>query len=142
MKPKNQKPGARLRIVLEPGMALGPGKIDLLESIKETGSISAAGKRMRMSYRRAWLLVDELNGYFSGPLVEASKGGADGGGAALTAFGKDVLERYRRMEARTADAIKAELAALRRLTTKTRRPEGSSSSRKRRARSGKSSSKE
>jgi len=116
MKPRNQIAGARLRLVLEPGIALGPGKIDLLEGIKETGSISAAGKRMAMSYRRAWLLVDELNHYFKKPLVEASKGGAEGGGAALTEFGENVVTRYRRMEAQTASAIKTELAALRRLT--------------------------
>src|SRR5215467_8462416 len=87
----------RLRVRLAPGIDLGPGKADLLDGIKATGSISAAGRRMRMSYKRAWQLVDELNQLFDVPLVAASKGGAGGGGAALTKRGEDVLVRYRRM---------------------------------------------
>src|SRR6476469_3762407 len=89
----------RLRVRLGPGIDLGPGKADLLEGVRDTGSIAAAGRRMRMSYKRAWQLVDELNGLFDEPLVAASKGGAHGGGAALTRRGKDVLARYRRMHA-------------------------------------------
>ena len=112
MKPKNQAAGARLRIVLSPGIAIGPGKADLLAAIAETGSISAAGRRLKMSYRRAWLLVEELNGSFQKPVVTADKGGAKGGGARLTDLGTDVLRRFRNMEKRTAKAIEADLAAL------------------------------
>ena len=112
MKPKHQAAGARLRIVLAPGVAVGPGKADLLAAIEETGSISGAGRRMKMSYRRAWLLVEELNGSFQKPLVTADKGGAKGGGAKLTELGADVLRRFRNMEKRTAKAIEADLSAL------------------------------
>ena len=121
MKPRNRKIGARLRLVLKPGAALGPGKMDLLEGIRETGSISAAGKKMEMSYRRAWLLVDELNGFFREPLVSTAKGGHEGGGATLTALGEEVLARYREMERVTAIAIARELDALHRLTTSARK---------------------
>lgn len=112
MKPKHQAAGARLRIVLSPGIAIGPGKADLLAAIAETGSISAAGRRLKMSYRRAWLLVEELNNSFSKPLVTADKGGAKGGGAHLTETGDAVLRRFRSMEQRTAKAIAADLSAL------------------------------
>lgn len=112
MKPKHQAAGARLRIVLAPGIAVGPGKADLLAAIDETGSISAAGRRLKMSYRRAWLLVEELNGSFQKPVVTADKGGAKGGGAKLTDLGADVLRRFRNMEKRTAKAIEADLTAL------------------------------
>ena len=101
----------RLRVRLAPGIDLGPGKADLLEGIGETGSISAAGRRMRMSYKRAWQLVDELNGLFDAPLVAASKGGSGGGGATLTRRGVDVLMRYRRMHAACCAAISGDVAA-------------------------------
>ena len=81
---------------------MGPGKADLLEAIAETGSISAAARQMRMSYRRAWILVDTMNTCFKKPLVDTSKGGADGGGARLTPLGTNVLARYRAL-AVTAD---------------------------------------
>jgi molybdate transport system regulatory protein len=116
MRTGNRTPGARLRIVLEPNIAIGPGKADLLQGIAETGSISAAGRRMAMSYRRAWLLVSTMNQCFQSPLVETAKGGAGGGGGAqLTALGREVLERYRRMELLTAAAVEPEMAALRRV---------------------------
>ena len=104
----------RLRVQIAPGIALGPGKADLLEGIRDTGSISAAGRRMRMSYKRAWQLIDELNRLFDTPLVSASKGGSGGGGAALTKAGEDVLSRYRRMHAACCKAIGRDLVALRR----------------------------
>jgi molybdate transport system regulatory protein len=104
--------GARLRIVLAPDIAIGPGKADLLQGIQETGSIAAAGRRMGMSYKRAWYLVVTMNGHFSGPLVTASKGGPKGGGAALTALGEQVLTSYRRMEQRTHRAVERELSRL------------------------------
>lgn len=112
---KVRKPGIRLRLVLKPDVLMGPGRADLLEGIRETGSIAAAGRRMNMSYKRAWLLVEDLNACFAGPLVEAAKGGKSGGGARLTAMGEEVLALYRRMEAGTARLIAGDLAALQRL---------------------------
>ncbi|MDT3737088.1 MAG: LysR family transcriptional regulator [Denitratisoma sp.] len=106
---------ARLRFVLEPDIALGPGKAEMLERIRETGSISAAGRLMGMSYKRAWLMVESMNRCFRRPLVEAAKGGARGGGARLTPDGEEVLAHYRNMEAKAAKAIQAELRALQRL---------------------------
>src|SRR3546814_19813431 len=99
MRSGNRTVGARLRIVLEPAVAIGPGKADLLQGIKETGSIAAAGRRMGMSYKRAWYLVETMNRCFRSPVVEAAKGGRYGGGAVLTALGEEVLARYRRMAA-------------------------------------------
>ncbi len=88
---------------------MGPGKVDLLEAIGRTGSISAAGREMGMSYRRAWLLVDELNRMFAKPIVTASTGGSHGGGAALTDFGRDIAAAYRRAEQRTRVTVREEL---------------------------------
>lgn len=115
MKAGNRTVGARLRIVLEPDIAIGPGKADILEGIKETGSIAAAGRRMGMSYKRAWLLVETMNRCFKSPLVETTKGGKTHGGAVLTPAGEKVLGLYRRMEALTDKAIVREMKALRRL---------------------------
>jgi molybdate transport system regulatory protein len=92
---------------------LGPGKADLLERIKETGSIAAAGRRMSMSYKRAWMLVEELNRAFREPLVESSRGGASGGGARLTEAGEAVLANYRKLEEITAEAGAARIGLLR-----------------------------
>ena len=103
---------ARLRLVLRPGFAIGPGKAELLQEIDDSGSIAAAGRRMAMSYKRAWSLVEELNASFLTPLVETSKGGPDGGGARLTGTGKQVLAIYRRIEARTNSASRDELREL------------------------------
>jgi molybdate transport system regulatory protein len=102
----------RLRVVLREGAALGPGKIDLLEAITESGSIRAAGNRFKMSYRRAWELVAELNRMFSGPLVKAETGGRGGGGAALTPLGAKVAARYRAMETKAWAAVAADYRAL------------------------------
>ena len=110
-----RKPVARLRIVLGPDIAIGPGKADLLEGIRETGSIAAAGRRMSMSYKRAWLLVETMNRCFNSPLVETSRGGQVRGGATLTVHGEKVLAGYRRMEALTAKAVEREMATLRRM---------------------------
>lgn len=115
MRVRNQTTGARLRIVLEPEIALGPGKADLLQAIEATGSISAAGRSLGMSYRRAWSLVEQMNSDFAKPLVQTTKGGKAHGGAALTPTGTKVLGLYRRMEERAADAITGEFAALKRL---------------------------
>ncbi len=113
MRTGNITTGVRLRVVLAPGVAIGPGKADLLEGIRDTGSISAAGRRMKMSYKRAWTLVDSMNRWYADPLVESEKGGAHGGGAKLTAQGEAVLAAYRRMEAAAAAGAEADVAALR-----------------------------
>lgn len=117
MPPPDRRIGAELRVVVAPGIMLGPGKAALLEGIRETGSIAAAGRRMGMSYKRAWYLVETLNGHFETPLVEASKGGRAGGGAKLTPLGDVVLDSYRSMEALTDKAIARVLARLRRATS-------------------------
>ncbi|NVD41709.1 LysR family transcriptional regulator [Ensifer sp. HO-A22] len=101
-----------LRIDFPPEDRLGRGKIMLLEHIRETGSISAAGRAMDMSYRRAWLLVDALNRMFKEPSVESQRGGKQGGGAALTPFGETLIRRYREMEAKARAAIADDLAWL------------------------------
>jgi molybdate transport system regulatory protein len=87
-----------LRIDIDDKRQFGPGKARLLELIAEHGSITAAGRAMGMSYRRAWLLIDDLNTMFAAKLVEAKPGGAGGGGATLTDLGRDVLGAYRRIE--------------------------------------------
>ncbi len=88
----------RLRIKYGEEIAIGPGKIAILEAIAETGSISAAGRKLGMSYRRAWLLVDQMNQYFKDPVVHAATGGAQGGGTALTSTGSEVIRLYRTIE--------------------------------------------
>jgi molybdate transport system regulatory protein len=110
----NRTEGLRFRIVLRPGVAIGPGKADLLEAIHETASLSAAAARFDMSYKRSWMLVRELNAAFARPLVETEKGGAGGGGGArLTPLGRRVLSRYRQMEADANRAIASGVADLR-----------------------------
>jgi molybdate transport system regulatory protein len=110
--------GLHVRVVLDSGVAIGPGKAELLEAIRETGSIAAAGRRMGMSYRRAWTLIEELNAVFSTPLVEAAKGGAGGGGASLTQLGARLLAAYRTIEQEAEAAARAELAVIRRALRK------------------------
>jgi molybdate transport system regulatory protein len=102
-----------LRITLSETAYIGPGRADLLEHIDATGSISAAGKAMGMSYKRAWGLVQALNEGFGVSLVESSRGGATQGGAQLTEAGRFVLEHYRTMQDKTRAAISEDLAALR-----------------------------
>jgi molybdate transport system regulatory protein len=101
-----------VRIDLANEGAIGPGKIRLLELVGELGSISAAGRAMGMSYRRAWTLVDGINGSFRSPVVTTQPGGARGGGAALTDLGHDVIARYRAIERAAAKASASDLAAL------------------------------
>jgi len=91
---------------------LGPGKVRLMELIGELGSISAAGRAMGMSYRRAWLLVDALNASFREPLVDKQTGGSGGGGAGLTRLGREVVERYRRIERLAASTSRKDILAL------------------------------
>ena len=103
----------RLRIVFGDSAMLGPGKADLLERIRDTGSIAAAGRAMAMSYKRAWTLVEEMNQAFREPLVASSRGGAQGGGAALTEAGQAVLTHYRKLEEIMAEAGAARIGAIR-----------------------------
>jgi len=115
--------GARLRVVLEPGIAIGPGKADLLEGVAESGSIAAAGRRLGMSYKRAWSLIEAMNGDFGAPMVTATRGGSAGGGAELTELGTKVLALYRKMETRAAQAVDNDMQALRRLLRDSRKQE-------------------
>jgi molybdate transport system regulatory protein len=105
---------ARLTLRIDFGgeRAIGPGKIKLLELIDSCGSISEAGRRMGMSYRRAWLLVDALNHCFREPVVAAQVGGVKGGGASLTPFGRAVIEHYRAIEKAAEAAGAAHVGAL------------------------------
>jgi molybdate transport system regulatory protein len=97
-----------LRIDLGGEFRFGPGKARLIELIRDTGSISAAGRALGMSYRRAWMLTDELNQMFGQQLVEPQHGGAKGGGARVTPQGIATLEAYRRIEAAAEVALEKE----------------------------------
>ena len=101
-----------LRLYLDGERPLGPGKIQVLELIRDGGSISEAARVMRMSYRSAWLLVDSMNSAFREPVVSTTLGGRGGGAATLTAFGADVIRLYRSMEASTQRAIAKDLRVL------------------------------
>jgi molybdate transport system regulatory protein len=101
-----------LRVDFSDGLRLGPGKARLLELIEQHGSISAAGRGMGMSYRRAWLLIDSLNRGFKEPLVTTRPGGRGGGGAELSSFGRMVVETYRAMESEAAAAVRTRLHGL------------------------------
>ncbi|HVT40068.1 MAG TPA: winged helix-turn-helix domain-containing protein [Gemmatimonadaceae bacterium] len=98
-------PRIRVRVLADSIVAIGPGKADLLDAIAETGSISAAARTMRMSYRRAWLLVDTMNDCFRSPVVTTEKGGVEGGGAVLTPTGHRVLRAYRALSKRVRTAF-------------------------------------
>jgi len=104
----------RIRILLAAGEPFGPGKAELLEAIRDSGSIAAAGRRMGMSYQRAWDLVAAMNAHFREPVVAAAKGGARGGGTALTPFGVEILAAYREIEALAAEATAERMDWLRR----------------------------
>ncbi len=106
-------PSLSVRIDLDPEGRIGPGKIALLENIDKCGSISAAGRAMDMSYKRAWDLVDEINRICRQAAVERQTGGKNGGGAVLTAFGLSLVTRYRKIERDAAKAVRRELQALR-----------------------------
>lgn len=108
-------PRLHLRLYLADGQWIGPGKADLLELIAATGSISAAGRQMGMSYKRAWMLVETLNAMFAAPLVESARGGSHGGGAALTDTGRAVLAAYRALVSAAESAGAAPLADLAKL---------------------------
>lgn len=110
--PPDQTARLQLRLFFANGAMLGPGKAELLEHIRDTGSISAAGRAMDMSYKRAWMLVDAMNAAFTAPLVESARGGAGGGGAQVTEVGLEVLRLYRALQDKAARAGQAEMAAI------------------------------
>ena len=101
-----------LRVDFGADRAIGPGKIRLLEAIRDTGSITRAGAALDMSYRRAWLLVDDMNNCFREPVVAAQAGGSHGGGALLTRFGMNLIDQYRAIEAEAHSATAARLNEL------------------------------
>lgn len=103
-----------IRLDLASGVRIGPGKVAVLEEIARSGSISAAGRALRMSYRRTWELVEDLNRNLGTPVVETAAGGSGGGGAILTRAGKAIVERYRAIELDTATAARKHLLALHR----------------------------
>lgn len=107
----------RFRVDLGPRCSIGPGKIELLEAIARTGSIRQAARAMRMSYRRAWLLVDSLNRSFRERSTTASVGGTGGGGVELTAFGADLVRRYRKAAKRIDRLALSEFGPLARKVT-------------------------
>lgn len=108
----------RLRIDVDHEAAIGPGKIALLEAIIETGSISAAARKLGMSYRRAWLLIDDINSRLRRPAVTRTAGGTRGGSSALTETGNRLVELYRELEARAYSASRSDIRALTDLFTK------------------------
>ena len=112
--PRKARPGNQLsiRLDLESGARIGPGKVAVLEEIARSGSISAAGRTLHISYRRTWELVEELNRSLGGPVVRTAAGGSGGGGASLTELGEAVVSRYRAIEVDCATAAKKHLAAL------------------------------
>jgi molybdate transport system regulatory protein len=112
---RSEPPRPQIRVMFRKAIAMGPGKADLLRAIEQTGSISAAARALGMSYRRAWLLVDTMNQCFKTPVVETLTGGQRGGGARVTEFGQDVLNRYRAMDAKAAASVRRDLAAFSRL---------------------------
>jgi len=116
----------RPRIYLCPDLIVGPGKIELLEAVRDTGSISAAARRLGMSYKRAWYLLDTLKKGFHQPVFEASPGGRGGGGARLTTLGETLIASYTAITeacAAAADPQLAALAALTKLTSSREQPE-------------------
>lgn len=98
-------PGLTLRILAEDFPAMGPGKARLIALIDETGSISGAAREMEMSYRRAWQLVEAINASFDRPVIITAVGGKRGGGAAVTAFGREIVVSFRKMEEKASAAI-------------------------------------
>ncbi len=94
-----EKAGLTLRVDLSSGRAVGPGKIRLLAQIHKSGSITQAARDLGLSYRRAWLLINDLNNSFRLPVIEAATGGSGGGGTRLTPFGRKLVQRYQTIEA-------------------------------------------
>lgn len=105
-------PSLSLRINLDPDGRIGPGKIELLEQIAAFGSISAGARQMKMSYKHAWGLVEDMNRVFGKPVVATSHGGKRGGGAELTPVGLAVVSRFRAIERAAAAAAEPHITAL------------------------------
>jgi len=101
--------GLTLRVLGRSAAAMGPGKAELIDHIGRTGSISAAAREMKMSYRRAWQLVESLNRTFREPVITTAVGGTRGGGARVTPYGKALVARFRAMEKKASAAIAADL---------------------------------
>jgi molybdate transport system regulatory protein len=99
-----RKLSAHIKVEFSQGLRLGAGKIKLLALVSETGSISAAARAMDMSYRRAWLLMGELNEMFDQPVIETAAGGSGGGGAKITAHGEKVIALFNELQSE-ADAL-------------------------------------
>ena len=114
-------PQLSIRIDFDDEGRLGPGKVTLLERIAQEGSISAAGRSMNMSYRRAWELVADINRSFSEPLVAAQTGGKTGGGAVLTPRGEELVRHYRAIERKALSATASHLKALQAISGNKRR---------------------
>jgi molybdate transport system regulatory protein len=114
MTPKNQPATLRIRVPLGETFAMGPGKADLLQAIQATGSIAAAARSLGLSYRKARLLVEEMNTCFRCPVVETAKGGAERGGAEVTELGVAVLEEYRVIQRLAWTAIQPSMKRFRR----------------------------
>ncbi|MBK4217980.1 LysR family transcriptional regulator [Paracoccus caeni] len=112
MRNQDRLPKIKLRLEYDVPLVLGPGKAELLTLIDRLGSISAAGREMGMSYKRAWSLVEEMNAAFAEPVVDSSRGGSGGGGATVTANGQQVLRLYRALEKMLADQGAEEIRAL------------------------------
>jgi len=114
-------PHLSIRIDFDDEGRLGPGKVALLERIAQKGSISAAGRSMNMSYKRAWELVSDINRSFVEPLVAAQTGGKAGGGATLTARGEELIRHYRAIERKALSATAPHLKALQAISRTRRR---------------------
>jgi molybdate transport system regulatory protein len=129
------KPMVRFRVDFTPACSLGPGKIDLLESIQKTGSLRQAAQALGMSYRRAWLLLDGLNRSFAEPASTASIGGQGGGGVTLTPFGLEIIRSYRAAAQAIESAAQKELESIASKAVAAASGEAASARRKRLARS-------
>ena len=105
----------RIRILLGGEIVMGPGKADLLTHVAETGNLSESARRMKMSYMKAWLLVQVMNRSYRKPLIQAERGGTRGGGAHLTSYGRRVLACYREMEQRSLTAMEEPWKKIRRM---------------------------
>ena len=110
------RPHLSIRLDLTSGDRIGPGKIGLLEAIRDTGSISAGARKLGMSYRRAWLLVDEINAALQKPAVASTTGGRQGGGAVLTPVGNKIIQIYRSIEAAARKSAGGEFRAVEKIT--------------------------